>query len=76
MADVNAGPILKVFIHVVAMLADNGMALPVDSLAHDYTYNGDGTIATDTVVHNGLTYKNTYTYTAGALTHVTGWIKQ
>ena len=44
--------------------------------AHTYTYNTDGTIATDTITDGVLTFKKTYTYTSGNLTSETAWVKQ
>ncbi len=46
-------------------------------LVHVYTYNGDGTINTDTVTtSDGAVYVKTYSYTTGNLTGETAWVKQ
>lgn len=48
----------------------------VSSLPHTYTYNGDGTLATDSVTDGTLTWVKTYGYTSGKLTSETAWVKQ
>lgn len=42
------------------------------------TYNADNTLATSTVTDpvTGMSFKQTYTYTAGNLTAVSAWVKQ
>ena len=47
-----------------------------DGMDHRYTYNGDGTVATDTCTDGNHTWVKTYTYTAGQLTHETVWVRQ
>lgn len=51
-----------------------------DDYAHVYTYNGDGTLATDTVtiVAYGVSrqWKKTYSYTSGKLSSETAWVLQ
>lgn len=49
-----------------------------NSCAHAYTYNGDGTKATDlaTDTTTGRSYLKTYTYAAGKLASETGWVAQ
>lgn len=49
-----------------------------DSCTEVLTYNGDGTLATDTYTDpvTGYAFRQTYTYTAGQLTSVSGWVKQ
>jgi hypothetical protein len=46
-----------------------------DSLAWSATYNGDATIATETVTNGVNTWTRTYTYTTGNLTGRTVWVK-
>lgn len=44
-----------------------------------FTYNGDGTVATVVKVYNNgittATFTKTYTYTAGALTSSSKWVR-
>lgn len=42
------------------------------------TYNADGTIATETLTCpvTALAFRRTYSYTSGAMTSLTGWVKQ
>jgi hypothetical protein len=48
-----------------------------DMHQHAYTYNGDGTLNTDTVtLPSGDTYIQTFSYTGGQLTGESGWVKQ
>jgi hypothetical protein len=47
----------------------------LDTLAHSYTYNPDGTLQTVVVQDGSNTYTKTYTYTNGQLTSETGWVK-
>lgn len=54
----------------------NGVMVDPSSLPHAYGYNGDGTLATDTVTVGDRTWVKTYTYTAGNLTSETGWVRQ
>ena len=47
-----------------------------DNPAFAFTYNGDGTMATQTMTFpNGHQYRRTYTYTGGRLTGITKWTK-
>lgn len=50
--------------------------LDLDSMQHGYTFNADGTLATETVTDGANTWKKTYTYTSGNLTNETMWVKQ
>jgi len=49
-----------------------------DCCSEVLTYNGDNTLATDTYTDpiTGNIFRKTYTYTAGLLTSVSGWVKQ
>lgn len=58
-----------------SIIADNGVALPVDNLAHTFTSSG-GLIATDTVSYLGNTYVQTLTYTSGVIETISLWVKQ
>jgi hypothetical protein len=60
---------------VTVIKASDGKSVPVDSLDHAFAYV-NGTLSTDTVVFEGVTYVQTYTYTAGALTGMSKWVKQ
>lgn len=46
--------------------------------SHAYTYNPDGTIATDTATSSvsGYVFVKTYTWTSGRLTGESAWVKQ
>jgi hypothetical protein len=39
-------------------------------------YNTDGTISTITRIVGSTTWIETYTYTSGKLTNISGWVKQ
>jgi hypothetical protein len=54
----------------------SGNWIDVDAASHAYTYNPDGTLATDTASNGPDTWVKTYTYTAGNLTGETKWVKQ
>ncbi len=55
------------------VVTSNGVNLFVDDLAHTYTWNGDGTCATDSVVQDGVTYVKTFVYTDGKITTNPRW---
>ena len=57
------------------VLAANGDFLPLDSLAHTYTYDGGGNKLTDTVVYNAASYRKTFVYTGGNCTSESAWEK-
>ena len=61
------------YIHVVG---DDGNTIPVDSLAVTYSYNADSTLATETIVHDSITYVKSYTYSSGKLVGVSRWEAQ
>lgn len=46
-----------------------------DSMSHNYTYNSDGTIATDAATDGTNVFTKTYTYTNGNLTTESLWVK-
>ena len=47
-----------------------------DGCAHTYTYNTDGTIATDLATNTSGSWLKTYAYTSGQLTGESQWVKQ
>lgn len=60
-----------------ATQATNGDIIEnIDSMPVAYTYNADNTVATATVTVGAKTYKQTYTYVAGNVTAISGWVKQ
>jgi hypothetical protein len=63
----------------ISMVSDSTGQYSFDpkSCAHTYTYNGDGTMATDLAYDpvNRQTFLKTYTYTAGKLTSESAWVK-
>lgn len=58
-----------------SVTADNGVVLPLDSLAHTFTSSG-GLITTDTVVYLGVTYVQTLTYSGGVIQTISQWVAQ
>lgn len=59
-----------------AVLAENGTPLPLASLAQTLAYNPDGALAHVEVTHDGTTYRQSMTWTAGKLTAVSAWEAQ
>jgi hypothetical protein len=55
------------------VLASNGQALQLDSLAKTLTYSGSF-IATQVVVLDGVTYTQTYTNNGTVITGVSEWV--
>jgi hypothetical protein len=50
---------------------------PVPEIGNDtLAYNADGTLATITRTVGADTWVETYTYTNGVLTNMSGWVKQ
>lgn len=61
---------------VAAGTADStGTAFDPGACAHTFAYTG-GLLDTDTATDGTSTWVKTYTYTAGALTGETKWVKQ
>lgn len=58
-----------------SVIADNGVALPIDSLAHTFTSSG-GLITTDEVSYLGDKYVQTLTYTNGVIETISEWVKE
>jgi hypothetical protein len=54
----------------------NGIMLDVESPATAFTYDGDGNPLTATIVQNGITFIQTYTYTDGNPTNISQWVQQ
>lgn len=57
-------------------IASDGKVVPFESLAQEFAYNGDGTVNYVQAVWEGVTYRQSYTYTSGKLTGVSRWVKQ
>ena len=45
-------------------------------LVQSFNYNGDGTLNYIQVTFGGNNYRQTFTYTTGALTSLSNWVKQ
>lgn len=54
----------------------DGTALDLESWAHSYARNGDGTMQYDQVTDGTNSWRKTYSYTAGKITSETAWVKQ
>lgn len=54
------------------------MPVPVESDSLAIAYNADGTVNTITAtdITNSKTYVQTFTYTSGAPTAISGWVMQ
>ena len=54
------------------------MPVPVESDSVAIAYNADGTVNTITAtdITTGKTYVQTFTYTSGAPTAISGWVMQ
>ena len=59
-----------------AVIASDGAALNLASLAQSIVRNADGSVSYVEVVSGGSTYRQTLTYTSGAVTGVSAWVKQ
>jgi hypothetical protein len=59
-----------------AVIASDGAALNLASLAQSIARNADGSVSYVEVVSGGSTYRQTLTYTSGAVTGVSAWVKQ
>ena len=59
------------------MRSTTGHSIP-DDLPEEYTYNGDGTVATITVTDStsSRVWVQTFTWLAGQLVSVSGWVLQ
>lgn len=58
-----------------AVVDSSGSSINPDNYAHTYTYNADGTLATDAFTDGTNTWTQTFTYTSGKLTGVSAWVK-
>lgn len=56
--------------------AADGTALPAnfDSLQRNFTYNGDGTVATEYRTDTVSTWTKTFTYVSGNTTAISKWV--
>lgn len=54
----------------------DGSSFDLDSLEQNFTYNGDGTVNTITVIYKTKSYLQSYTYTGGKVTKISAWILQ
>lgn len=50
--------------------------VPIDDLPQTLVYNGDGTLNYVDATDGTDTWRQTYTWTAGRLTGISGWVKQ
>ncbi len=66
-------------VNLNGVIASDGSILFPDSLAQTFAYDGGGRLVSATIVANGATYKQSYTY-ADAKTKniatVSAWVKQ
>jgi hypothetical protein len=63
-------------VHTVVSDASLNDPLNPLSLPHTYTYNSDGTLATDSCTDGVKTWVKTFTYTSGNLTAESAWVRQ
>lgn len=61
---------------VSSVTASDGAVLELDALVQTFNYNGDGTLNYIQVTSGINTYRQTFTYTTGALTGLSNWVKQ
>lgn len=54
----------------------NGVSFDIDSLPQALAYNASNKIDHIDVVYRTKTYRQTFTYTAGNLTSISGWVEQ
>lgn len=59
-----------------AVVANNGVTLPIGSLAKTVSYNAIATEAYVDIEFDGLVYRKTITYIGGRLAGETGWEAQ
>ena|SRR5579884_1044441 len=58
-----------------SVLDSGGMKISPDNFAHSFTYNSDGTIATDYFTNGVNTWTQSFTYANGQLTGVSQWAR-
>lgn len=65
-----------VVIYGTAGTASDGSSLPAnfDSLQRNFTYNGDGTVATEYRTDDVSTWTKTFTYVSGNTTAISKWV--
>lgn len=54
----------------------DGTSFDLDSIPQTLVYNGVNKVDYIQVVYRANTYRQTYGYTAGNMTSISGWIKQ
>ncbi len=54
----------------------NGTVIDLDSVPQIFTYNGDGTVNYITATLGGISYRQTFGYTSGAVTSISQWVQQ
>lgn len=55
--------------------AGNGLPENFDNLPQTLTYNADGTLNTVSKTYGGHTWTQTFGYTSGNVTSISGWVK-
>ena len=55
--------------------ASDGTMIPLDSVEQDFAYSGS-LLTTITVVYQGKTFVQTFTYSGSNVATISGWIKQ
>jgi hypothetical protein len=75
MKDMGDGTYAEVVVAQQVATATNGDYIP-DDLPQTYTYNGDGTLNYAEVTDGVKTWRQTYTYTSGKVTAISGWVLQ
>lgn len=63
------------YFKIIFNMSTTGEAFPADA-PKTFTYNGDGTLRTATVEHDGDSFVQTFTYEAGKLVGDSGWVRQ
>lgn len=61
---------------VADVVTTDGAPLALGSMAHSLGYNADGSIAYVQVANGARTYRQTFTYTSGKLSGISGWVEQ
>lgn len=60
----------------VLVTASDGVLLELAALSPSMTYNGDGTLNYVEVTYDANTYRQTFSYSGGRVSSITGWVKQ
>jgi hypothetical protein len=56
--------------------AQDGRTLDLDSSPQTLVYNSNSTLNYIQIIYRASTYRQTFGYTLGKLTSISGWIKQ